>query len=213
MNISNMLSTSFFLIFTMLASTQTYALPVTCGDPSLGTRTVTIDPALDGGYCYAQNGNFNGDNFSGLGSGGSDLDLIMKNSDWGTDFIGGATSGSWSFNANLWDAFDELFIAFHFGGGGECNPDAASTKNPNDVAPGPDCEIDPDSFIVQLDSTTNSGTWKTEWGSKWGLSNLYLIGSCEGPDDCASTNVPEPGSLALLALGITGLGFACRRKN
>lgn len=193
---------------------QAHATAITCGNAALGTRTVTVDPALVGGYCYAQNGNFNGDDFSGLGPGGADLDLLLKNGDWGLSWGNGATSGSWSFDADLWNQYDNLFLGFHFGGGGECNPDADSTNNPNDVLPGPDCGVDPDSFIIELESANNSGTWQADWGTQWGLSNIYLLGYCDDDDDCITTRtVPEPSSIALLALGVAGLGFARRRKR
>jgi hypothetical protein len=50
-----------------------------------------------------------------------------------------------------------------------------------------------------------SGTWGS---SAHGLSHLTLYG-IEGDGD---TQVPEPGSLALLGLGLAGMGMARRRK-
>ena len=58
----------------------------------------------------------------------------------------------------------------------------------------------------------SSGTWSTNWGNKWGLSNLYLVGN-ECTTDCNPSEVPVPGTLGLLGLGLAGLGAVRRRKS
>lgn len=69
-------------------------------------------------------------------------------------------SGTWAFNAALWDGWDRLFLGFHFGN-----------------AEGQRAQGDPDSFIVELARAATQGSWQLGGnGAKiTGLSNLYLI--------------------------------------
>ena len=189
------------------------ATAVSCGNSTLGVRITVVDPALLGGFCYAQTGNFNGDDFSavepgGLGTGG--LTFLNKQTSSGnfgstpfsiTTSPFGGTSGTWVIGApSPWDSFQRVFIGFHFGGGGD-----TTLSNP-------------DSFVLELARADLTGTWAlTGTNARLnGLSNLYLLGykpctgrECGGGGD----EVPEPATLALVAIGLVGAGVVSRRRQ
>ena len=58
--------------------------------------------------------------------------------------------------------------------------------------------------LFSIDAAGTSGTWATNNGHA--LSNFDLFGS-------SSTSVPEPGTLALLSLGLIALGWVSRRRS
>ena len=69
---------------------------------------------------------------------------------------------------------------------------------------------DPDIFIVELVSPDSSGTWV--FSGTTGLSNIALLGT-RCTTDCETTQVPEPGTLALLGLGVMGVALTRRRRQ
>jgi hypothetical protein len=174
-----------------LWSFNAQAVSVSCGGD--GNRTVTVDPALAGGFCHSQTGNLQNADIAALGfilvekdvtpGGGADGLLTYTQTT--------SSSGTWGVSEDAWDSFDRLFLAFHFGGGGDT------------------AEDNPDSFIIELSRSDNSGTYAlggTEPFQLNGLSNIYLLG-------IDGVVVPEPGSLALLGLGLLAIGFGRRRMH
>jgi hypothetical protein len=107
----------------------------------------------------------------------------------------GALSGTWAFASSLWDDYDRVFLAFHFGGAGDV--DASN----------------PDSFIVELAPEDIAGLWSIGGvGAKLNaLSNIALLGSGDGGG--GDDEIPEPGVLFLMGAGLLGLGLARRRKS
>lgn len=125
-----------------------------------------------------------------IGNGQNDDFLNAGNTGW-TDIssIAGLNfdqDGNFSFDSSLWDTNDSLAIGFKFGTGNQ--PD--------------------EWFVYLLQDLVSSGTWEfvNVFGTGGGLSHLTLYSGGE------ETHVPEPGVLALFALGLLSLGFARRKK-
>lgn len=91
--------------------------------------------------------------------------------------------GNWTFDSDLWASYDTIALGFKFGGSN-----------------------DPDNwFVYEINPNTSQGTWAYS-GSGDGLSNISVYG--KNP-----VAVPEPGTLALLGLGVFGLALSRRKAR
>ena len=93
------------------------------------------------------------------------------------------STGTWEFDSSLWDSYSTIAIGFKFGGGNKAD----------------------NWFVYELNSLVSSGDW-AYFGKGNGLSHVSLYGK-------GSVTVPEPGSLALLGVGIIGLTLVGRKRR
>lgn len=175
----------------MMSGTVT-AAPIICTDPTINHMSMDDSQAsacLDSGLGNIQGDNAVQDDF--LNDVGSDYQFIEKSEGasnptpmYGLTYSdAGDGTGTWAFDIGLWSEFDTIALGFKYGGGNE-----------------------PDNwFVYELVSGVSSGDWTYVADQGDGLSHMNLYGK-------DTVQVPEPGTLALLGLGIVGLTLA-RRKS
>ena len=179
------------------------AVPILCENASLNHMNIDssqVSSCLDAGI-----GNINGnpaqDEFLlGVGSAyhldsksddSNPFNVVFAQTDSDCSNPGDTCSGTWSFDATFWATHSAGAIGFKFGTGD--NPD--------------------EWFVYALVNGVSSGNWEfvqdpdAEDVQGGGLSHVNLYGIT------GTTPVPEPTTLALLGVGLLGLGFARRRRG
>lgn len=161
------------------------AVPLLCDDARV--NHMYVDTAQVSSCLGGGVGNINGN---------SQTDAFLLGDGTGSGLVGigsgaftqNGTSGTFSLNPNLWQTWGEIAVGFKFGTGNR--PD--------------------EWFVYLLDPLISSGNWTfvNVFNRGGGLSHVQLYGRGE-----PTTNVPEPGTLALLGMGLLGASVARRRKQ
>lgn len=192
-----------FATLALLAS-PTYAATVYCpGTAATTDREFGVDITFASGeaFCYASGtGNVEGTDadFAGWAFIEKDQPGSIGDVLTGTGF--GSTSGTFNILPVVWTQFSELLLTFKSGQG----------------------VLDPDWVAFRLSPVALAGEWSISGSQSLSHMNLYgRLGTtpyCTTPlvnGVCTTivNPVPEPGSLALMGLGLMGLGFVTRKAQ
>ncbi|MDO6541229.1 PEP-CTERM sorting domain-containing protein [Photobacterium sanguinicancri] len=141
------------------------------------------------------NWEFFGKIFEG-GSGDNSLDINLSTGNYTFSATGDLQMGTWSMTSGIWTAFDDIMLVFK---GGNPNFTGYHIK---------DGEISGSYMTPQLKD-----------GKPQDISHISFYGVKGDGVECQATPcgpippVPEPSSIALFMLGMTGVGCAVRRRK
>ncbi|WP_206606535.1 PEP-CTERM sorting domain-containing protein [Steroidobacter cummioxidans] len=160
------------------------AVPLLCRDATVDH--MYVDTSQVSSCLGGGSGNINGNPQTDRFLTGMGADSGLVNIGSGS-FTQSGTTGTFSLDASLWQTWDEIAVGFKFGTGNK--PD--------------------EWFVFLLNPLVSTGNWEfvNVFGRGGGLSHIQLYGRS------APANVPEPGTLALLGVGLLGAGLARRRKQ
>lgn len=179
------------LALALALSANSYGTMIACNDdPTINYMEMSDTQAAS---CLASgvgnlNGNASNDLF--LTGAGTDYALASK-SDGSNPYNLTYDNDSWSFDSSFWDDHSDAALGFKFGTGN--TPD--------------------EWFVFSLKDLVHSGEWAFYHGSDFsketggGLSHVNLYGKEGG------ISVPEPGTVALLGLGLVGLTLSRRNRR
>jgi hypothetical protein len=181
------------LVAGLVFSTTAHSAMISCNTDTT-INYMQMDDSQASGCLASGVGNINGNpNNSPFISGvGSDYELASKSDEPNSNSYNvsySSANGTWSFDSDFWDSYSDGALGFKFGTGNTAD----------------------EWFVFSLESLVNSGDWAFFSGSsyeketKGGLSHVNLYGKA------GTVTVPEPGTLALLGLGLCGL-VASRKK-
>jgi hypothetical protein len=178
-------------------STIAVATPIVCEDTTV--NHMVMDDTQASGCLGAGVGNISGNPATDdwLLSGGSSAGYTLSSKDDASNpfsimttqamSTSSGSSGTWSIDPSFWLTNTVGAIGFKFGTGNR--PD--------------------EWFVFELIQGVSSGTWEfiNVFRRGGGLSHTNLYSTNEPPHD-----VPEPGALGLLGLGLIGLAISRRKR-
>ncbi|WP_375176680.1 PEP-CTERM sorting domain-containing protein [Marinobacter mobilis] len=182
------------LLASLLFVSQANAAAVLCSNNVL-LNHMSIDDSQVNACLASGVGNLTGnpanDEFLLLPA-GADYELASKSDEanpFNILYTQNGDTGTWSFDSSFWDSYETGAIGFKFGTGN--TPD--------------------EWFVYELKDGISSGDWEfisgLLYGQGGGLSHVNLYGIR------GSFDVPEPGTLGLMGMGILLLGLSRRRKS